>query len=372
MSASLLDLFLELCAIPSPPGHERLVADRVEEYLDGLGVAWHEDDTGPVTHSTMGNIHCQLPGRLPGGVPIFFCAHLDTVPLEDDVRPVIADGVVRNECGTILGADNKSAVAVMLESARRIVEGGRPHAGIELVFTSQEEVGLIGVSAFDHSRLEATLGFVYDHAAPIGLIVDRAPSVRKLEARFHGRAAHAGMAPEDGRSAIVAAARAIAELPLGRLDETTTASIGTIVGGTARNIVPEWCTIEGEIRAQDPQRLVQVTQEIVDAISYAASVSDCTVETVVRSLYDGYSHRHRDPALELAAEGLRSAGVEPQYGASGGGADANVFVARGRTCVNLANGMAEIHTSDEHIAVDDLELMVDVTLGIVDAARVAS
>jgi tripeptide aminopeptidase len=365
----LLDLFLELCAIPSPPGEERAVADRVQAYLDDLGLQWDEDDTGPGVGSTMGNVLCRLPGRQEGGTPILLCAHLDTVPPAGAIEPVVEDGLVRNAAGTILGADDKSAVAAMLEAARRILAEGRAHAGVELLFTPKEEVGLIGAYAFDRTRLEAQAGFVYDQAAPIGEIVLAAPSQKTIRARFHGRAAHAGMYPEEGRSAIFAAARAIADLRLGRVDEESSANVGLISGGTARNIIPEWCSFEAEARSRDPAKLAGLVQEMLDAVAFAASLSECTAETEVSETYNGYRFAREEAVVRLAADALRRAGFEPSYGASGGGADANVFNERGLPCVNLANGMAEIHTADEHIAVDDLEAMVQVTLGLVDAAR---
>ena len=370
--SDLLDLFLELAATPSPPGEERAVADVVGRYLTDLGVEWDEDDCGPAIGSTAGNLYCRLPGGSDGGVPVFLCAHLDTVPPDGPLEPVVEDGVVRNAGGTILGADNKSAVAVMLESARRIVAEQRPHAGVELLFTSKEEVGLLGASAFDHERLDARVGYVFDQAAPIGGIILGAPSARRIDVRFHGRAAHAGMAPEEGRSAIAAAARAIADLRLGRLDDETTANVGTIEGGTARNIVPEWCSFVAEARSRDDTKLGELVQEMLDTIAFAASVSDCTVETEVHEQYRGYRFRPDDLAVRLAAAGLRRAGHEPSTGWSGGAADANAFNTRGLACVNLANGMAEIHTPDEHIRVDDLDAMLEVTLAIVEVARDAA
>ncbi len=240
-------LFLELAALPSPPGEERAVADVVLRYLRGLGLQPDEDDAGPRIGSTTGNVYARLEATAPG-TPLFFCAHLDTVPPNGPIEPVVEDGVVRNAGGTILGADNKSAVVAMLEAVRRVLAENRPHAGIELVFTPKEEVGLIGAAAFEHERLHAQLGYVYDQAAPIGEIILGAPWAQALEVTFHGRASHAGMFPDEGRSAIQAAAKAIADLRLGRVGEETTANVGVISGGTAMNIVPEWCTFQAEAR----------------------------------------------------------------------------------------------------------------------------
>jgi tripeptide aminopeptidase len=365
----MLDLFLELCSIPSPSGQERAVADRVGEELTGLGLEWDEDDTAAVLEGTAGSIYCRVPGGNGHGDPIFLCAHTDTVPLDGRLEPFVEDGIVRNAGGTILGSDNKAAVVVMLEALRRILREGRPHAGIELVFTPKEEVGLQGASVFDHTRLHARTGFVYDQGAPIGEVVLGSPHAHTIDFRFHGRAAHAGMVPEEGRSAIAAAARAIADFRLGRLDDETSANVGVITGGTGRNVVPEWCTFQAEIRSHDEQKAADLLREMLETSAFAASLAECELESEVRPSFPGYRFREGDRAVQLAATALTACGFEPTYALSGGGADANVFNARGLECVNLANGMMEIHTRDEHIAVADLEAMVDVTLALVDAAR---
>jgi tripeptide aminopeptidase len=367
---TVLDFFTELAAVWSPPGGERPVADRVASYLEELGLDVEEDDAGLRIDASAGNLLARLEPTAPG-VPLFFCAHLDTVQPQGPIEPVVEDGVVRNAAGTILGADDKAAVAAMLEAAARVVEGGRLHAGVELLFTPKEEVGLLGAKAFDHRRLQASVGYVYDQASPIGEIVLGAPTARSLSVRFHGRAAHSGMYPEEGRSAIAAAARAIADLRLGRIDAETTANVGLVSGGTARNIVPEWCSFELEIRCHDERRLGDLVQEALDTIAFAAGVGECEVDTQIEESYRAYRFRRDDLPVRLAARALQRCGVEPRYVLTGGGADANVFNAAGLECVNLANGMVDIHTPDERIAVDDLERMVDVTLALVDAAREA-
>ena len=368
----VLALFTELAAIPSPPGEERAVADRVRGYLEGLGLEVEEDDAGERIGSNAGNLLARVPATEGnGGVPIFLCAHLDTVPPTGPLEPVVDDGVVRNAGGTILGADNKAAVASMLEAARRILAERRPHAGFELLFTPKEEVGLQGAKAFDASRLQAETGFVYDQGAPIGGVVLGAPYARQIEVVLRGRAAHAGMAPEEGRSAIAAAARAIADLRLGRLDDETTANVGLINGGTAKNIVPERCTFSIDVRSHSEQKLSDLVREMLETITFAAALEQCEAETTVGESYRGYRFDRGDLPVTLACSALRRAGIEPELGFTGGGADANVFNERGKACVNLANGMMEIHTPDEHIAVADLERMVDVTLALLDVARMA-
>jgi len=363
-----LDLFLELAALPTPPGEERAVADRVATELRELGLTVDEDDAGTRIGSSAGNLYVRLEPTA-AGTPVFLCAHMDTVPPVGPIEPVVDDGVVRNAGGTILGADNKSAVAAMVESARRIVAEGRPHAGLELLFTIKEEVGLKGADAFDASRLAARIGYVYDQAGPIGEVILGAPNSMILAVTFRGRAAHAGMAPEEGRSAIAAASRAIADMRLGRLDEETSANVGTIDGGVARNIVPDRCTLSAEARSHDEGKLADVVQEMLDACSFAASLTGCEVETEVERGFHGYRFRRDDEPVRLASAALERTGHAPTYALSGGGADANIFNMRGLRCVNLANGMAEIHSPEEHIAVADLEGMVEVTLALLEEAR---
>jgi tripeptide aminopeptidase len=358
----VVDLFLELAAIASPPGEERAVADVVVRYLRDLGLEPDED--------AFGNLYARIEPTA-AGESLLLCAHLDTVPPDGPLEPVLDDGVIRNAGGTILGADNKASVVAMLEGARRVLAENRPHAGIELVFTLQEEIGLLGAIAFDHTRLRSRLGFVYDQAAPIGEIILGAPWAQGLEVTFHGRASHSGMFPEEGRSAIQAAAKAIADLRLGRIDEETTANVGVIRGGTAGNIVPEWCTFLAEVRCQDERKLNDVLQEMLDAFTFAASEGECEVQTELRKTYRGYRFAKGEDVVRLAARALEQCGHTVSYALSGGAADANAFNERGLRCVNLANGMADIHTPAERIAVVDLEGMVDVTVALVECAREA-
>jgi tripeptide aminopeptidase len=369
MPSEVVELFTELAALPSPPGEERAVADVVARYLHDLGLTVEEDDAGQTVGSTIGNLLARVEPTGEGGTPIFLCAHLDTVPPEGRIEPVIEDGIVRNAGGTILGADNKSAVAAMLDATRRVLAENRPHGGIELLFTPKEEVGLLGAAAFDHQKLRARVGYVYDQAAPIGEVILGAPFSRAMQVRFHGRAAHSGMYPEEGRSAIAAAARAIADLRLGRIDEETTANVGLVEGGTAGNIIPEWCTLDAEARSHDERKLSELVQEMVDAFSFAAGLEDCEVETKVSKSYRGYRFKREEPVVRIASSALERTGYTPSYGLSGGAADANVFNERGLACLNLANGMQDIHTPDERISVEDLEGMVEVTLALVAVAR---
>jgi tripeptide aminopeptidase len=361
-ASDVLPVFLELAAIPSPSGAEEPVAAYVRRYLASLGLEAEQDEAG--------NLLSRLEAT-EEGESVFLCAHMDTVPPSGPIEPVVEDGVVRNGAGTILGADNKAAVAVLLESARLILAEGRPHAGVELVFTTREETGLEGAKELDPGRLRSRMGFIYDYSGRVGDVVVAAPSGRTLDVVFTGRPAHSGINPEDGRSAILAAAKAVADLRLGRIDEETTANVGRIEGGSARNVVPARCTLAAEARSRDERKLAEIVQEMLDCFAFAAATAECEVETTVEEKYTGYRLADDDPALVLAETALERAGFEPRRVEVGGGADANVFIAAGLDCVNMANGMQKVHTAEEEIAVGDLEAMVAVTLELVDAARSA-
>jgi tripeptide aminopeptidase len=364
----VLDMFLELAAIGSPSGKERAVADRVHGFLRDLGLDTDEDGAGRTIGSEIGNIYCRI-APTAAGTPIFLNAHLDTVPPTDSIEPVVEDGVVSNGNDTILGADNKAAVVAMLAAVRDRLHSGSPHAGVELVFTPMEEVGLRGAKQFDVARLDAPFGYCYDHAAPIGNIVLAAPSQRSLRLTFRGWPAHSGIAPEHGRSAILAASRAIAAMPLGRLDERTTANVGLIEGGVAGNIVPPLCVVRAEARSRSAERLSETVQAMLDASAAAADETGCELEAAVTSEYETYRFGGEEPPVAMAVAALERCGYTPQFIESGGGADANVFNAAGKPCLNLCNGMAEIHTSQEHITVADLEGMTSVTQALIDLAQ---
>jgi tripeptide aminopeptidase len=364
-----LGLFLELAAISSPSRHERAVTDICIAYLRDLGLEPHED-APPRPGDEAGNVICRIPPTAgETATPILLCAHVDTVEPTAPIEPVVVDGVVSNKRDTILGGDNKAAVASMLEAVRRIVSEGRPHAGIELVLSVQEETGLHGVKALDCSQFAARIGYVYDHAAPIGGIVTSCPSQYSIDATFLGRSAHAGIAPEEGRNAIAAAAHALAELRFGRLDDETTANVGTIAGGVARNIVADRCEVRLEVRSRDHERALKECQAMLDALAHAANAADCELETTATQEYRAYRLRRSDPVVQVAWSALEACGFEPSQLATGGGADAHLFNERGIPCANLGNGMELIHTPDERIRVADIEAMVDVTLALVEGAR---
>ena len=362
----LLDDFVRLCEIESPSRRERAVADAVKAELEGLGLTVEEDDSAGDTGSDAGNLLARIEGP-PDSRTILLCAHLDTVPLAGPVEVTQENGVLTNRHDAILGADNKAAVATILAAARRLTAEGAP-VGVELLFTTCEELALAGAKAFDPARLHSEFGYVFDHASPIGELVTASPTYYRLEADFRGRAAHAGIRPEAGHNAIVAAAKAIAAIETGRLDDATTANVGQIEGGTAANVVAERCKVVLEARSLDDVRAGEVVSSMVDAIAEAASDLECDVETAVERLFRGYRLARTAPVVETAAEALRSIGTEPVYINTGGGSDANALIAADLPVLNIANGTVGNHQPDESVTVDALEGTLDLTLAIVAAS----
>ena len=349
----LLALFVRLVEIPSPSGHERAVADFIKGYLRDAGLDPHEDDSAAATGAGSGNIVVRVPG-VGRGTPIVVAAHMDTVAVDGPIKAVVADGVVRSASDTILGGDDKAACTVLLAVLADLAKRP-PQAGFEAVFSTCEEIGLRGAKALDLSSLEARVGFVFDSTGPVGAVVTRAPSQKTLTAEFHGAAAHAGIAPEQGRSAIAAAAAAVAAMRLGRLDDVTTANIGLISGGSATNVVPERCRIEGEARSHDPALLATQIAHMVDAAQLAAGLAGVDVEIAVHDAFRGFSLDDDALPVRMACAALRELGIEPRIAASGGGSDVNVYNAGGLSSVNLSNGTEQIHTPDEYLPVERLD-----------------
>ena len=340
------------------------MADRLVRDLAEIGIELHEDDSAKETGSNAGNLLGRIEGP-PDSPTLLLCAHMDTVPITTPVKVVNRDGRLENEGEGILGADNKAAVAVIVEALRRI---DSPPVGIEVLFTTCEELSLAGAKAFDQSKLQSDFGFVLDHATPIGEVIVAAPTLYRIQADLHGQAAHAGMEPEKGRNAIAAAASALSRIQFGRLDEKTTTNVGRIHGGTAINVVAERCSVELEARSLDEARAAEVASAIVDAFTEAAADGEVDVETVIEEQFRGYQHARTAPPVGLAAAALDARGIEPEFIRSGGAADANVFVNRGLPVVNIANGTQYAHQPNECVTIDALETMLDVTLELVRLA----
>jgi tripeptide aminopeptidase len=360
----LTEIFLDLTRLRSPSKNERLVADAITSHLAAVGVTTHEDATGSAIGGNTGNMWCLVRGE--GNVPhIALGAHMDTVEPTDALEPVLDDGVFRNSRRTILGADDKAAVAALLHATELLRTWGQPFPSYELFFTVSEETGLVGAKHMEANVLGSPLAAVFDASGPVGGITVKAPSQQGLYATFHGRAAHAGVEPERGRSAIHAAAKAIAAMQLGRIDDETSANIGVIHGGVASNIIPDFCEVRGECRSHDDAKLARVAAAMVDALQEAAAQVGVDVDVSLVHEYRAFALTGRSPVVRLSKAAISALGLEPQVKTGGGGSDANILNARGLATVNLDAGMMQVHSPDEYLTLDDLERLCALVLNMI-------
>jgi tripeptide aminopeptidase len=360
----LTELFLEYTRILSPFKHERAMADAVVGHLKDLGVTVNEDGTGERIGGDTGNLWCVVQGE--GEPHIALGAHLDTVAPTDRIEPYLGeDGVFRNRLRTILGSDDKAAVAAIVHATELLKASGRPFPTYEILFTVSEEIGLVGSKHFDEKLLMSPFAAEFDSAGPVGGITVKAPSHDTFRATFRGQAAHAGVEPERGRSAVQAAAKAIAMMELGRIDEETSANVGIIHGGVGTNIIPDVCEIQGECRSHDEAKLAKVAAAMVDAMHAGAAAVGVDVDIALVHEYSAFALSGRSGVVRLAKAALTDLGLQPELHASGGGSDANVLNARGLPTVNLSAGMLQVHSPDEHCSLDDLELLCGAALRLI-------
>jgi tripeptide aminopeptidase len=348
----LLDTFLTLIQIDSPSGQEETISAELADRLRKLRVQ--------VTVDQVGNVLGRLEGQ---GDPLLLSAHMDTVTPGIGIKPHVTDGIVRTDGRTILGSDDKSGLAIILEVLTVLCKReNRP--ATEIAFSVGEEIGLLGAKALDMGWFRARQVLVLDAGGPLNRITYAAPASDKLDAIVHGRAAHAGSNPEDGINAIAIAAQAIAAMPLGRIDEETTANVGSIHGGQAVNVVPDRVEIRGESRSHDTSKLDEQIGAMRDALEKAvAAYSGARLELDIERAYEAYRLPQDMPLIRRIAQALETTNqYPPDFRISGGGSDANIFNARGITAVPISTGMQAVHTTDEFIALDDMVRCVEFVL----------
>jgi tripeptide aminopeptidase len=353
--------FLALVRIDSVTYEEQRIIQHITRAFEALGLTVINDGTG---RDGAGNLFIRLPGTRPELPPLLLSAHTDTVEPGRGVKPRVEDGVIRSDGTTVLAADNKASVAALLEAVQILTEQRLPHRAVELVLTWGEERGHAGAVAFDATQLAARMGATLDDAAPPGRVTIAAPAYRSIRARFVGRAAHAGADPERGISAIVASAHAITRMRLGRLDHETTANVGIIRGGTARNAIPGAAELEAEARSRDNAKLEHVVADMRAAMEGAAREMGAAVELDIKQEYAAYRHAETEPIVQEAVRAVRAVGLTPALGESGGGSDANTFNEKGIRCVNLGIGMADMHTVNESIRIADLGKTCELALAL--------
>ena len=364
-SARLLETFLDLVKIDSLSLHERRVGNYICILLSSLGLQVRIDDAAEKIGGEFGNILAFLESNCQGVDTILLNAHMDTVGPGEGIKPVIAGGLVKSDGKTVLGADDKAGIAVILEALQVLAEQGIKHGSIEVTFTVAEEIGLLGSKNLDLSQFAVKRVFILDGEGEVGGIVVRAPSQNSLKATFRGKAAHAGLSPEEGINAIQAAASAISCMNLGRIDEETTANVGIIRGGIAANIVPEEAYLEGEARSLSEQKLEQQTREMKRCLQEGAAKVGATVETVVARAFSSFNLGAEDEIVKIAVEAAKNLGLQPNLVATGGGSDTNVFNEAGLPAVNLCVGYNNVHTTEEKVLIENLEKAATYLLEII-------
>ncbi|MBU8879297.1 M20/M25/M40 family metallo-hydrolase [Bacillus sp. FJAT-29790] len=362
----LLNEFLELVQIDSETKYETQIAKVLKKKFRDLGVEVYEDDTTAVTGHGAGNLICTLQGAKESVDPIYFTSHMDTVVPGNGIKPSIKDGYVVTDGTTILGADDKAGLAVMLEVVKVLKEQNIEHGTIQFIITVGEESGLVGAKALDPALIKAKYGYALDSDGKVGNIIVAAPTQAKVKATILGKTAHAGVAPEKGISAITMAAKAISRMPLGRIDEETTANIGRFEGGRQTNIVCDHVDILAEARSLISEKMEQQVSKMKEAFESAAEEMGGKAEVEVQIMYPGFKFGAGDHVVEVARAAAAKIGRSCELLNSGGGSDANVIAGFGIPTVNLAVGYEEIHTTNERMPIEELNKLAELVIAIIE------
>lgn len=364
----LINEFIDLVQVDSETKFEAEIASVLKLKFKTLGIEVIEDDAKNKTDHQANNLICNLKGNIDNMDTIFFTAHMDTVTPGKNIKPSIENDYIVSDGTTILGADDKAGIAVLLETIRLLNENNLKHGDIQFVITVGEESGLAGAKALDTSLLNAKFGYALDSNGPVGNIVVEAPYQSKISTKVYGKSAHAGVAPEKGVSAITVAAKAISKMNLGRIDDETTANIGYFQGGkeTQTNVVCDYVEIVSEARSLKKDKLLKTVNEIQTAYESTAEKFGGRTEVVVEEIYPGFQYNKDDDVVRIAQNAAEKLGLPTDILKSGGGSDANIFNGYGIPTVNLSVGYEHIHTTKERIHVSNLVNLTKLVIQIIN------
>lgn len=357
----LLDSFLAYVQIDSESKSEEAMARRLQAEMEEIGCETYVDKAGETVGGDTGNLYCVLPGD-PALDPLIFTAHMDTVKPGRGVKPVIRDGVIYSDGSTVLGGDDKVGVAAIVETFRVIQENKLPHPTLTALFTIHEEGGLLGSQHLEYERLQGNKAFVLDSSGAPGKVIISAPGQMKLNVTIQGRTAHAGVSPESGISAIQAAAEAISHMNLLRIDEETTANIGTVKSEFATNVVPDQAVIIGEVRSRNNQKLQDHAQHMLDCVKQGCERFGATFTGGLLHSYSGYTIDPESDIIRLIRRACEHDGLELVLAAGGGGSDANNINLHGISAVPLGTGMTKVHTTGEQLSIAHMEQLTQLVL----------
>lgn len=360
--------FIELVKIDSLTLCERKMADTLKTKLINMGFSPQEDDTGSKIGGNSGNIICKVDGNknIPG---IVLMAHMDTVVLGINKTPVIEGDIIKTDGTTILGGDDVAGIETILESVRVIKERNLDHGNVYIVFTVAEEGGLLGAKNLQIENINALYGFVMDDGGPIGHVAVCAPSQNKINIKVTGKAAHAGVEPENGINAIQIASKAISQMKLGRIDQETTSNIGIIRGGEATNIVCDTVNINAEARSRDINKLENQTRHMEECFINAAKEWGGQVIFESSLEYPSFFIDKNEDIIDILKEASLKAGIDLVLEATGGGSDTNIINSKGIRAVDISVGMTNVHSTKEQININDLVKACEFLVNIITSVK---
>ncbi|RCX13244.1 tripeptide aminopeptidase [Anaerobacterium chartisolvens] len=365
-ASRMRDEFLELVRIDSVTLHERRMADVLKAKLESMGIPVYEDNAGEKIGGNAGNLICTVKGErdVPG---ILLMAHMDTVSPGIGKNPVVEGDIIRTDGTTVLGGDDAAGIECILEALRVISEDGIPHGNIHIAFTVAEEGGLLGAKNMDYGAIDVRYGFVMDDGGDIGSVAVSAPTQNKIDIIVKGKAAHAGVEPEKGISAIQIAAWAISQMRLGRIDHETTANIGIIKGGCATNIICDRVEIEAEARSRSRRKLDEQTSHMRHCFETACARFGGSFKFDVQNVYPEFNVKQDSGIMRILERAAKKAEIELKAGATGGGSDTNIINGRGIEAVDISVGMDKVHSVEEQISIKDMARAAEFLVEIIKA-----
>jgi len=359
----LLDTFLEYLQIDSESRNEKEMAERLAADLRALGLEVKTDRAGEGFGSNGFNVCTYLEGTLPGE-PTIYCAHMDTVAPGNGIKPIVENGIVHTDGSTILGADDKSGVAEIMEAVRTVIENKIPHRNTEILFTIGEDCGLDGAKHMDYSMLQSKEALVFDHGGPIGKVVNCGPGHYRVRAEVIGRASHAGNAPEKGINAIQVMAKAIAKMNLMRIDEETTCNISMMKSDYATNIVPERAEFLAEIRSRNADKLNAQAEHMRACLQETCDEMGAQLKFDLSLTFASFNLALDDPLVKRVQDSCERIGLPFTAEKGGGGSDANIMVLHGIKPLVVGCGMEKVHTGEEYVEIEELNQAAEMILDL--------
>lgn len=365
----LTDYTMDLITIDSPSKQEKEVAMKLKYDMEQIGAQCSFDSADEKVGGNVGNLTVKVKGNTDAP-PFFFSSHMDTVSPGIGIKPHIKEGIMRSDGTTILGSDDKSGVAIIVEVIKSLKENNIPHGDIEVAFTICEEIGLLGAKYYDINNISAKHGIVLDSSTPDRLVL-RCPSAEELNFTVHGIEAHAGLCPQDGISAIKVASDAISIMTFGRIDHETTSNIGIIKGGIATNIVTGKVEVVGEVRSHDEQKLKAHVYHMTECFTNSAKKHkivlngkqlEAKIDVRTERSYDRMDVGDDSFITKLVLKAVQNLGHKVKLHTTGGGCDANYFNKFGLSCANLGTGMYELHTVNEYLILEEQQRCAKIML----------